>query len=42
MAASHSGIQGMVYGQSLDIEGEGKPLTLEELKQSIIIKQVRF
>ncbi|HIZ77365.1 MAG TPA: polyprenyl synthetase family protein [Firmicutes bacterium] len=32
MAASHSGIQGMVYGQSLDIEGEGKPLTLEELK----------
>ncbi len=32
MAASYSGIQGMVYGQSLDIEGEGKPLTLEELK----------
>lgn len=32
MASSHSGIQGMVYGQSLDIEGEGKPLSLEELK----------
>ena len=32
MAASHSGIQGMVYGQSLDIEGEGKPLNLEDLK----------
>lgn len=32
MASSFCGIQGMVYGQSLDIEGEGKPLTLSELE----------
>lgn len=31
--AQYAGINGMIYGQQLDLEGEGKPLTLENIEQ---------
>lgn len=31
--AQYAGINGMIYGQQLDLEGEGKPLTLKDIQE---------